>query len=194
MACSRVPALIYIWSNDFRERVSCPVQPRFYRAQIALGDLGDLLIGLAFQLAQNEYVPVVFRELRNALLDDFPQVPFAVHVVRTRGGVLELQRTVLILEVLLHRLEEHERIPRSVAELVLGQVRRNGVDPGRELLRAVEAMQVPVDPDEYFLHQVLRLLAVTDRTVDEVQQTCLITRYQLGKGTLLATEESSHDG
>ena len=52
--------LIYVWCNDFRERVSCPVKPRLDGTQVALRDLGDLLVGLALQLPQDKHVPVVF--------------------------------------------------------------------------------------------------------------------------------------
>ena len=50
-------------------------------------------------------------QLRDGLLDDLSQMTFPVHVVRTRGRVLELKRTVLILKILLNRLKEHQWIP-----------------------------------------------------------------------------------
>ena len=53
-------------------------------------------------------------------------------------------------------------------------------------------MQVAVDADEHFLNQVLRLLAVADRPVDEVQQPRLIAIDQLLKCPLLTAEEGSH--
>ena len=51
--------LIYVWSDDFRERVPGPVQSRFDRAKVALGDLSDFFVGLALELAENENVPMV---------------------------------------------------------------------------------------------------------------------------------------
>src|SRR5437879_1552687 len=75
---------------------------------------------------------------------------------------------------LLDGLEEDQRIAAAIAQLVLGQVRGDGVDPGRELLGLIEAMQMPVDPDEHFLHQVFGALPITDRPVHEVEQPALV--------------------
>ena len=46
----------------------------------------------------------------HGFLDDLPQVALPVHVVRTGRRILELKWTILVLEVLLYRLEEHQRI------------------------------------------------------------------------------------
>src|SRR6185503_15877799 len=73
--------LIYVWCDDF----------------------GDFLVGLALELTQNENISVMLGKLRYAFLDDLPQVALPVHVIRTLGGVLELQGTVLVLEVFLNR-------------------------------------------------------------------------------------------
>jgi len=74
------------------------------------------------------------------LLHELTEVPLPVHVIRPRVAILELQRPLLILPVLLDGLKQHERVARPVAELVLRQVGRDSVDPRRELLRAVESM------------------------------------------------------
>src|SRR5947209_8349476 len=103
-------ALIYIRCNNFREGVSCPVKPGFYCAKVAVRNFCDLLVRLSFELPQNEHIPVVLRKLRDSLLDDLPEMPLAIHVVRPRSGVFELERTILILEVLLDGLEQHKRI------------------------------------------------------------------------------------
>src|SRR5687768_16118617 len=54
-------------------------------------------------------------------------------------------------------------------------------------------MQVPVNPDEHLLHEVLRLLPITDRPVDEVQQSSLIPLDQLLERPLLAAEKRSNN-
>src|SRR6185503_19050125 len=95
--------LIYVWCDDFRERVSSPIKAGLDRPQVALRDLGDFLVGLALELTQNENISVMLGKLRYAFLDDLPQVALPVHVIRTLGGVLELQGTVLVLEVFLNR-------------------------------------------------------------------------------------------
>ena len=79
-------------------------------------------------------------------------VALAEQVVRPRLGVLELQGAMVLLPVLPDRLEEDQRIPAAVAQFVLGQVGRDRVDPRRELLPLVEAVQVPVHADECLLH------------------------------------------
>src|ERR1051325_2718739 len=140
-------ALIYVWCDDFRERVSCPIQSRLDRAEIALR---DFRIGLAFQFPEDEDMSVMLRKLGDTFFDDLSQMTLAIHVIRTRGRVLELKRPVFILRVLLHGLKEHQRIARTVSQLVLGEVRRNGVNPRREFLRPVETMEMAVDADENF--------------------------------------------
>jgi hypothetical protein len=49
-------------------------------------------------------------KLRHTLLDDLSEMTLPVHIIRTRGRVLELQWTIFILRVLLHRLEKNQRI------------------------------------------------------------------------------------
>src|SRR5215510_13967746 len=113
-------------------------------------------------------------------------MPLPEEIVRPRRRILELQRTVVVLPVLANRLEEHQRVPRPIAELVLRQIRGDGVDPGRKLLRTIEAVEVPIHPDEYLLHEVLSLLAIPDRTEHKVQQAGLIPLDQLLERTLIA--------
>src|SRR6478672_717610 len=103
-------ALIYVWCNDFRERVSGPIQPRLDSSKITLGNLCDLFVGLAFELPENENISVMLGKLRNALFDDLSQMTFAIHVIRARGRVFELERPIFILRVLLHGLEKNQRI------------------------------------------------------------------------------------
>jgi len=76
-------ALIYVWSDYFRERVPCPIQTGLHRAQIAVGDFSDLLIRLAFQLPEDKHISVMLGKLGHALLDDFPEMTLPVHVIRT---------------------------------------------------------------------------------------------------------------
>src|ERR1044072_2014899 len=163
-------ALIYVWCDDFRERVSCPIQSRLDRAEIALRDFRDFLTGLAFQFPEDDDMPVLLRKLRATFFDDLSQMTLAIHVIRTRGRVLELKRPVFILRVLLHGLQEHPRIARTVCKLVLREVRRNGVNPRREFLRPVETMEMAIDADENFLHQIFRFLAITDGPVHEIKK------------------------
>src|SRR5439155_17162927 len=54
------------------------------------------------------------------------------------------------------------------------EVRGDRVDPRRELLGLVEAVQVPEHPDEDLLHELLRALALADRAVHEVEQPALV--------------------
>src|SRR5688500_19949285 len=54
-------------------------------------------------------------------------------------------------------------------------------------------MQVTVYPDELRLHEVLRLLSITDRPIDEVQQSSLIPLDQLLERPVLAAEKRSNN-
>src|SRR6185503_10628004 len=126
------------------------------------------------------------------LFDQRAQVSLAEQVVRASAGVLELQRPILVFPAPLDRLEEHERISRTISQFVLRQIRRNRVDPRRELFRSVKPMNVAVDANENFLNQILGLLPIADRTVNEVQQSSLIPFDQLLERALLAAEEGTN--
>ena len=54
-------------------------------------------------------------------------------------------------------------------------------------------MQVPVDTDEDLLHQVLRLLPIPDRAIDEVEQARLVALHQLLERTLLSPQKRCDD-
>src|SRR5687768_16332143 len=69
---------------DLGETVSGPVESRFHGAKVTTRDLGDLLVGLPFQLPQDEYVPVMLRQLGHGLFYHLAEVPLPVHVVRAR--------------------------------------------------------------------------------------------------------------
>src|SRR2546426_11367118 len=174
--------------DQLSEAVPGPVEPALHGAEVAGGDLGDLLITLALELAQYEHHPVMLGQLAHALIHRVLQEPLAVEIVGPRGRVLELQRPVVGLPVLLDRLEQHQRVAAAVAQLVLGQVRRDRVNPRREFLGLVEPVQVPEHPDEHFLHQVLGPLPVPDRAVDEVEQARLVAVDQGAERLRVASE------
>jgi hypothetical protein len=54
-------------------------------------------------------------------------------------------------------------------------------------------MQVPVNPDEHLLHEILRLFSITNRPIDEIQQSSLISFHQLLERSLLAAEKRSNN-
>jgi len=95
---------------------------------------------------------------------------------------------VVGLPVFLDRLEQHERIPAAVAQLVLREIRGNGINPGRKLLRLVEAGEMTMHANEDFLHQVFSALPVTDGPIDEVEQPALIAIDQLLKRLRIAIQ------
>src|SRR5438105_4733134 len=171
----RVPPDLFEQGLDqLCEAVACPVETALHRPQVATRDVGDLGVALPLQLAQHEDGAVMGGKLPDALIARFLEVALAVQVVRPCGRVLELQWPVVGLPVLLDRLEQDEWVAAAVAQLVLGQVRGNRVDPGGELLRLVEAVQMPEYPDEHLLYQVFGALPVPDRAVDEVEQSGLV--------------------
>src|SRR5207247_10342135 len=149
-------------------------------------------VARALELPQYERRAVVVGELPHALVHRFVEVALAVEVVRARGRVFELQRAVVGLPVLLDRLEQHERVPAAVAELVLRQVRRDRVDPGRELLGLVEPVQVPEYADEDLLDQVLGPLAVPNRAVNEIEQPGLVAVDQGPERLMVAGQVLEH--
>src|SRR5438094_626772 len=108
------------------------------------------------------------------------------------GAVLLQERAVVRLPVLFDRLEQHQRVAATVPELVLGQVRRDGVDPGRELLGLVEAVEMTEHADEDLLHEVLRALPVSNGPIDEVEQPGLVAVYQGAEGLGVARQVLQH--
>src|SRR6266545_4390757 len=180
-------------ADELCEAVSCPIQAAFHRPQVAPGDFSDLLVALPLELAENEHLPVVFRQPLDALVDRILQEPFAVQIVRTRGRVLELQRPMIRFPVLLDGLEQHQRVAAAVAQLVLREVGRDGVDPGREFLGLIETMQMAKDPDENLLHEVFSPLAVTDGAIDEIEEAGLVTVHQGAEGLRLAGQVTRYN-
>src|SRR5277367_3743869 len=79
---SRLPVLTQCWRYNVSERSSSPVQARLHGAQVALGDLGDLLVRFAFELAEDKHLAVVLGELGDRFLDQGAQVALTVEVVR----------------------------------------------------------------------------------------------------------------
>ncbi len=53
-------------------------------------------------------------------------------------------------------------------------------------------MQVTVDPDERFLHQVLRPIPVPDRPVYEIEQPGLVAPHQLREREAIALQKTRH--
>src|SRR2546427_7621582 len=178
--------------DQLSEAVPGPVEPALHGAEVAGGDLGDLRITLALELAQHEPHPVMLGQLAHALIHRVLQEPLAVEIVGPRGRVLELERPVVGLPVLLDRLEQHERVAAAVAQLVLGQVRGDRIDPGGELLRLVEAVQMPEYADEHLLHQILGPLPVPDRAVDEIEQSGLVAVDERAEGLPIARQVLEH--
>src|SRR5262249_33429768 len=76
---------------DRRECVARPVEPRLDRAEVAFGDLGDLLVRLALELAKHEHLAMMLRQASHGLLDEGAKMAASEHVVRTGRGVLELE-------------------------------------------------------------------------------------------------------
>ena len=54
-------------------------------------------------------------------------------------------------------------------------------------------MQVSVDADEDFLDEVLRLLPIADRAVDEIQEARLVPLHELLEGALLPAQKRRDD-
>src|SRR5204863_182139 len=121
-----------------------------------------------------------------------PPVAPARPAAGPRRGVLELQRAVVRFPVLLDRLEQYQRVARPVPQLVFREVRGDRVDPGRELLRLVEPVQVPKDPDEHLLNQVFGPFPVPDGSIDEIEQASLVTVDQRAERLGVARQVLEH--
>ena len=146
------------------------MESALHRAEIHAGDLGDLLVALPLEFTQPEDESVMLRKLLDGVLDNPLEESLAVEVVRPHADVFELKGAMILVPVVGQLLEQDEGAPRPVAELVLGEVARNGVDPGRELLARIESMQVSRDTDESLLYEILSPVSVTRLASDEVDE------------------------
>src|SRR4051794_9042907 len=120
-------------ADQLGEAIACPIQPALDRTQVATGDLSDLLIALPLELAEHEHFTMMLRQALDALVDRVLKKAFAIQVIRPSCCILELKRAVIGFPVLLDSLEQHQRIAAAVAQLVLRQIRRDRVNPRREL-------------------------------------------------------------
>jgi len=117
------------WAKLFRARL----RRLFTVPRLQPVNVGDLGVALAFQLAEHEHGPMVggswsthwsTASFRNRLR----------YSRRAGRGVFELEWPVVRLPVLLDRLEQHQGVTAAVPKLVLREVRRDGIDPGRDFL------------------------------------------------------------
>src|SRR5512142_2677322 len=58
------PPSVDLRFDDRGERGSRAIEPRFHRTQIALRDLGDLLVRLALELAKHEHLSMMLGQPR----------------------------------------------------------------------------------------------------------------------------------
>ena len=64
--------------DDLGEAVSGAVEARLHRAEVGIGDLGDLFVRFPFKLPQHKYVPVVFWELFDSFFDLLADISLVV--------------------------------------------------------------------------------------------------------------------
>src|SRR2546428_11696379 len=74
--------------DQLSEAVPGPVEPALHGAEVAGGDLGDLLITLSLELPQHEHPPGMLGELAHALIHRGLQEPPAGEIGGPRGRVL----------------------------------------------------------------------------------------------------------
>src|SRR6266702_7224808 len=178
--------------DELGEAVPGPIEAALHGAQVAARNVGDFGVALAFQLAEHEDGSMVGGQLVHALVHGFLQEPLAVQVVGPGRGVFELEWPVVRLPVLLDRLEQHQGVTAAVPKLVLREVRRDSVDPGRELFRLIEAVEMPEHADKDLLHEVLRPFPVSNGPIDEVEQPGLVAVHQGAEGLGVAREGLKH--
>jgi hypothetical protein len=99
---------------------------------------------------------------------------------------------MIVVEAVLKLLEEHQRTPGTVAQLVLREVAGDGIDPGGEFLGGVEPMKMPGYSDECLLNQVLCPIRVSRLANDEVNEPVPITVIEVLKCTGAPLDVRSH--
>ena len=101
---------------------------------------------------------------------------------------------MVVIPTVFEFLEEDQRAPRPVSKLVLGQVTRDGVDPGGKLLRRIEAMEMACDPDERLLDQVLCSIGIASLSDDEMDQTIAVTVVEVLESTRATIQVNRNQG
>src|SRR5687768_3408795 len=163
-----------------------------HRAEVHARNIRDLLVALALELAQLEYQLVMLRQLFHDLFDDLLQVSLPIQIVRSIPYVLELQRPVVRLPMRSQLLEKYQRAARTVAQLVLRQIRADRVDPGRKLFVLVEPVKVTGYPNERFLNQIFSPIPVPGLPCNELDQPVSITVVQLRECARVSRQMPRH--
>lgn len=102
-------------------------------------------------------------------------------------GILELERAPIVFGRGAGLVED-QRAAATTPQLVLGEVRGDDEDPGRELAVVVEAMDMARHAHEGFLHEVLRPLPITNDAPDEIVQAVMVATNKFTERTRIAIE------
>src|SRR5438128_2337029 len=78
------------------------------------------------------------------------------------------------------------------ADLVLGQVHRDGEQPGRELSPGAVALPVDVHAEEDFLREILGTMPIPDISINRVQDPLRVSIHQTGESSLGAFHDLPH--
>ena len=77
-------------------------------------------------------------------------------------------------------------------QAVDGAVRGDAIDPGRESVSRIEAIEGLVDTDEHVLRHVQRHVRITDHAIDEIHDLPLMSSDQLAEQLLVPGQDLLH--
>src|SRR5579864_3573234 len=138
-------------------------------------------------MPQLEHHPLARRQLAQHLLHSFPNLPaeqiplrIPVHPL-LRYRVHSIQRPI--------RRREHRRffLPHfPLAHLIQTQIGRDPVQPRMKTTVETERVQIPVDPQKYFLIYVVSVLGRLQQVHRQPEHTLVVGAYELLEGGMIA--------
>ena len=174
------------------QRLTRARQPRLDRADRDAERKGDFLVAEAVDLPQDDRRPLIERQVIERLLQLRGQLLLREHAV---GRFLPARWKVAVRGNVL--FERHligavtpapETVP--VPRLVDG----DAVDPGPQARLTTEPVNGPEDPEEHFLRQVERFVAIAEQVHRQLNDHSLVFADQLGAGRLVARRTPLHEG
>jgi hypothetical protein len=153
-----------------------------------LSDFGD---GAVFKLGEDEWGSEVFREGLDGEADSGGAFVLEGGVVRWEEGIGENVGRIWALVVGIGaEVEGLVGVALAVAEAVLGEVGGDGIEPREKTAGGIEALAMPVDPDERFLGEILSVGRAGEDACEVADEALGVMVHELIQGRIIAIEET----
>ena len=126
-----------------------------------------------------------FRQFLDRFFHQILQLLSVEIIIRPARFVRSLEHLLIVLSEK-KTLKVHQRTAARVTQFVLGQVGGDCIEPGGKLPLLIETMDISIYPDKCILQQVFSTVAISDNTVDIVDDATAVAPHQLVERPLLA--------